>query len=380
MSQAGALSQAPPPLDRTKPWIGGKRIAFAGAVYLAGLLMLEGISSFAWSFFAHDAPAPRAFAEVRHGTYDPDLGWAHIPSTRIEDMYGEGVYLETNSQGLRSSREFSQQVPEGRTRIVCSGDSFTLGYGVSNDETWCELLNGFDERLETVNMGQGGYGLDQAYLWYLRDGEALEHDILLFAFITEDLQRMRHREFVGYGKPQLRLEDGELVVGNQPVPEFGPRLKRSLESLEFLRNLRISSILGAGLGALRSSVGQDEMDEQEMFEIAATIFKDLHRISQEKGRKLVLVHLPTKEDYPSAQSAGMRGWIAEGAARYGIPYVDLIEGIDDVPVPEMVRLFRSAHYSVPGNQYIADRLYAGLRGAKVLPEREQSLALREVAR
>ncbi len=281
-------------------------------------------------------------------------------------MYGKGIYLKTNSQGLRSSRDFAQQVPEGRIRVVCSGDSFTLGYGVSNDETWCQQLTGFDARIETVNMGQGGYGLDQAYLWYLRDGEALEHDVLIFAFISEDLQRMRVREFVGYGKPRLRLVDGELVVGNQPVPELVPRIKRSLASFGFLRNLRISSILEASLAGLRSSLGSDAMSEQEMYEIAGAIFRDLQGISQEKGRKLVLVHLPTKEDYPSSQSAGMRDWIAAGAANHGIPYIDLIDTIDQVPVPEMVRLFRSAHYSVHGNQYIAKGVYSGLVDAKVL--------------
>ena len=26
-------------------------------------------------------------------------------------------------------------------------------------------------------MGQGGYGIDQAYLWYKRDGTKLDHDV-----------------------------------------------------------------------------------------------------------------------------------------------------------------------------------------------------------
>lgn len=352
-----------------------RRIALLVAAYAVGMALLEGLASFAWLLLYSDTPPPRALAEVRHTTYDPELGWTHVPNLRVEDMYGEGIYLETNSQGLRSTRDFSRDVPEGRLRMICSGDSFTLGYGVSNDETWCSLLEGFDERFETVNMGQGGYGLDQAYLWYLRDGDRLAHDVLIFAFISEDLQRMRYREFVGYGKPRIRLVGGRLVVGNQPVPEAGPRLRRWLNRFEFLRNLRISAILGAGLSSLRAARGSDAMSEKEMYEISAEIFKHLHEISLENGRKLVLVHLPTKEDYPSPHSLGMRRWIATGAARNGIAYVDLIDDFDRVPVSEMVEFFRSAHYSARGNRFIAERLYREMREVGLVPGPEQAWAL-----
>jgi hypothetical protein len=350
----------------------GARVAILVAAYAAGLLVLEGLASFTLAFFSSNAEQPRALGEVRHSAYDPELGWAHIPNLRVDDIYGEGIYLETNSQGLRATRDFTPQVPEGRIRVVCSGDSFTLGYGVSNDETWCELLNGLDERLETVNMGQGGYGLDQAYLWYLRDGEALEHDALLFAFITEDFQRLRHREFVGYGKPLIRLVDGQLVVSNQPVPEFGPRLRRALRGLAYLRELRLSSLLEAGIAALRSPSSEGEMSEQEMYEIAGMIFKNLQRISAEQGRQLALVHLPTKEDYPSTDSVEMRRWLAAGSARHGITYIDLVEDFNQVPVPDVTQFFRAAHYSTRGNHYIADRLHRALVASQILPDPQES--------
>ena len=41
--------------------------------------------------------------------------------------------------------------------------------GVGNDDVWCKLLESIDNRIETVNLGQGGYGVDQAYLWYKRN-------------------------------------------------------------------------------------------------------------------------------------------------------------------------------------------------------------------
>ena len=51
-------------------------------------------------------------------------------------------------------------MPPGKTRIICSGDSFTLGFGVDNEHTWPQQLAARNANLETVNMGQGGYGAD----------------------------------------------------------------------------------------------------------------------------------------------------------------------------------------------------------------------------
>ena len=77
-------------------------------------------------------------------------------------MYGPNVYLRTNSQAFRNNADFSATAPEPKARIICSGEFFTFGYGVDIDSTWCQLLASRNNRLEMVNMGQGGYGVDQA--------------------------------------------------------------------------------------------------------------------------------------------------------------------------------------------------------------------------
>ena len=139
---------------------------------LAGILiLLEGIAGY--GLFVGRLQFGPQLAERRHTQYDPLLGWVNAPGLRVPDMYGPGIALSTNARGFRNEIEFEPHVPVGRTRVICSGDSYTLGYGVGNDQTWCQLLTRFDARIESVNMGQGGYGLDQAYLWYKRDGAVL---------------------------------------------------------------------------------------------------------------------------------------------------------------------------------------------------------------
>lgn len=56
-------------------------------------------------------------------------------------------------------------------------------------------------------MGRAGYGIDQAYLWYPRDGMRLEHDALIFAFISEDFRRAALPSCKGYPKRRLRVQN-----------------------------------------------------------------------------------------------------------------------------------------------------------------------------
>jgi hypothetical protein len=124
--------------------------------------------------------------------------------------------LETNSQGF-PNQDFTKTVPS-KVRIMCSGDSFTFAYSVDNDHTWCQLLEVLDPHLQTINLAESGYGLDQMYLRYRRDGVFLEHDVLISAFISDDLRRMQLKKFSGFGKPILQIRNGKLVPGNVPVP------------------------------------------------------------------------------------------------------------------------------------------------------------------
>lgn len=114
--------------------------------------------------FIHNNYKNKGLAEKRYTEYDELLGWINISNLYIADMYGPGIYLKTNEQRFRNNNNFSLNPPPNKIRIICSGDSFAFGFGVDNDHTWCNQLSLINSKLETINMGQGGYGIDQAYL------------------------------------------------------------------------------------------------------------------------------------------------------------------------------------------------------------------------
>jgi len=61
------------------------------------------------------------------GDFDPNLDTKETLSGKLT------YHIKTNSQGLRSNKEFSEIKPENTIRVLCIGDSFTYGTGVDSE-------------------------------------------------------------------------------------------------------------------------------------------------------------------------------------------------------------------------------------------------------
>ena len=207
----------------------------AGNILILAVLLalVEGLASYGLFLRdMQDPPKTKAPARQFYAKYDPDLGWVNKPNLDIVDVYGPGGDVKTNVQGFRNDHNIETAVPLGKGRILCSGDSYTFGYGVDNAHTWCQLLAKLEPRLEAVNLGGDGYGSDQAFLRYKRQAATIDHQVHFFAFITDDFYRMLADSFLGYAKPLLEIENGKLAVKNVPVPaqiSYAPRLAKLVE-------------------------------------------------------------------------------------------------------------------------------------------------------
>ncbi|NEQ75625.1 MAG: hypothetical protein F6K23_22790 [Okeania sp. SIO2C9] len=322
------------------------------------LSLVEGLSSILLMFYKISKVQPRP--ETRHTQYDELLGWVNIPNVDIPNMYGEGIYFQTNSQSFRNKEDFSVNIPPNKVRIVCSGDSVTMGWGVSNNQSWCHLLSSINQRLQTINMAQGGYGVDQAYLWYKRDGTKFEHNIQIFAFITHDFLRMQNANFTGYGKPLLSLENGELVNHNFPVPRGSFLAPKITQGSRYIQELRF---LGLWKKLFPIKLETDNKYVVQTPAIAIKIFEELAEINQAKNSKLVVVYLPSRSDYYKNDSDSWRQYLQTELQKRNIIYIDLIaEFRDKMPNEQLEKAFLGGnwHYSVSGNQFIANILYEKL--------------------
>jgi hypothetical protein len=341
------------------------------AIFGLLLVVVEGLASYA--LVVRFIKMTNNIVERRHTKYDPDLGWVNEPNIDIPDMYGPGIYLRTNSQGFRNNHDISPAVPAGKARIICSGDSFTLGYGVDNDQAWCNLLSLLDSRLETVNMGQGGYGVDQAYLWYKRDSVNIEHQVHLFAFITSDFGRMQSDSFRGYAKPVLDTVNNTLVVKNAPVPKrdyYFPSIMQYYykDSLSFLRTVdvltKVMRKIGLAGAESRNTTQRKRAERDEHTrKILREVIEDLKDINEQHSSKLVLIYLP---DMDTLAGETPNEWteFLEGESRsLGVPLINLVSEFGALPYREVVPLFISqkqiarGHLSVAGNNLVSKLIH-----------------------
>jgi len=356
----------------TSRWKLGRYILANILVFILFLVVIEGLASYL--LFMRDVLTTTPLAERLHTQYDPDLGWVNIPDINIPDMYGPDISLRTNSQGFRNDYNFDKLIPAGKKRIICSGDSFTLGYGVDNHHTWCQQLAALDTRIETVNMAQGGYGLDQAYLWYMRDGIPIDHDMLILAFITEDIYRMQRNKFIGYSKPVLAIENGVLVVRNIPVPRtsyifsFFTSIRDSfskLRTVEFVNRVvhKISTD-----DVVRQNAGSGGNAETRV--ILMKLFQELAKSNHEFDRKLVLVYLPTRYELSGKPPEQWMDFIQREALNLEIPFINIMTEFQSMKDDEIAKLFipygnikypkAAGHLNEAGNKVVAEIIHGRL--------------------
>ncbi|MBI4323554.1 MAG: hypothetical protein HY596_04670 [Candidatus Omnitrophica bacterium] len=114
------------------------------------------------------------------------------PSTTYHYYSAEfGVDVRTNRLGLRGPDPAAPK-PPGLIRILMLGDSFTFGFPVKDEETFCHLIErGLRARgypVEVVNGGVSGYSPTLEYVLLRDELLALEPDVVVLWYDLGDLQ------------------------------------------------------------------------------------------------------------------------------------------------------------------------------------------------
>jgi len=160
--------------------------------------------------------------------YDPHLGWTYRPNTSFPDRG-----MAHNNDGIRtgkSKQRYTQDPTNDVLRIALFGDSFTHGDGPGYYSTWGfnlqRALRALGREVEVLNFGVGGYGMDQAYLRYLKEGVKYKPDIVIFGFSIENVFRninlfrffyKKGSSGVPFSKPRFIVEEDKLVLINSPT-------------------------------------------------------------------------------------------------------------------------------------------------------------------
>ncbi len=185
--------------------------------------------------------------------FDPELGWSYIPNESTIHEVGGGkikkpVHFERN--GIRvpdSEFQFDSLKPS----VLFIGGSFTMGHGLSYEESFVGKFDALDEiKYQVVNMGVQGYGSDQALLALKRHMNKFNAKIVVYTFIEDHILRNGNYDrrmliptarFLGT-KPKFELNSSkEIYLGKKPL-----LYKDYIHSylIDFLK-IKIGTILGS---------------------------------------------------------------------------------------------------------------------------------------
>ncbi|MEM9541947.1 MAG: hypothetical protein AAGA60_20925, partial [Cyanobacteria bacterium P01_E01_bin.42] len=108
----------------------------------------------------------------------PTRGWT--PRANLNVTIGDVTYT-TNQQGHRALKDYEPN-PQQYTVLVV-GDSYSFGIDTDDSFLWTNLLQEKDRRLNIINLGVAGYGLDQIYITLKETIETYKPDLVIAAFI-----------------------------------------------------------------------------------------------------------------------------------------------------------------------------------------------------
>ncbi len=131
---------------------------------------------------------PRFHTEAQYGEYTirmnrPDNSFYH---TSVEGSWK----FEINEKGFRNSNNINYEKTKNTFRVLCLGDSHTIGFEVDQEETFSYLL---EENLkkqnvpaEVLNAGVSGFSTAEKYIYLIKEGIKYNPDAVVIGFFRND--------------------------------------------------------------------------------------------------------------------------------------------------------------------------------------------------
>lgn len=166
-----------------------RTVAFAAAGLVLAVLVVELLLRGVFAV----APLELHFFKYRTAPWirDDHPGWGpwhHADAETVHVMRCAEARYTSNSFGMRDRpRQLARTA--GTPRVAVLGDSFTEGFLVGDDETFCALLEDrhFSGGVEFLNFGtSGNLGTTQQWLQYEHLARRFGPDVVLVAFLHEN--------------------------------------------------------------------------------------------------------------------------------------------------------------------------------------------------
>lgn len=276
---------------------------------------------------------PMKYQAVSVNTWDPEVGTRQVPNARGFVRCPEyDIDVVVNSKGLRD-REFPYAKPKGTRRILCLGDSFMCGYGVSAEETLAKVLErrldswGDETAWEVLNGGVGSTGTAHQLAYFLHDGWRYEPDLVVLGFFRANdfsdnlfsgLYTLNGGELTKHSAPRTGARKIQAVT--RWIPGYATLFARS-HLLNVIKR-RVSRFHYERLESRATKPeGSDDLFP-EMRALTYELLLQLHAECQDRACTLVVLVIPAHEATeasPDPKVADLLLFLSEK----GIPHLDL---------------------------------------------------------
>jgi len=323
---------------------------------------------------------------------DEEVGWSPKPGSSNE-------LASYNSDGIRVGDHqtvFSPKPAIGVLRIALFGDSFTHGAEVRFSETWGrfleEDLESAGSQVEVLNFGVNGYGMDQAFLRWKKDGVKFSPDIVVMGLQLENLGRnvniiralYNPRSAAPFSKPRFRLNDGQLELFNQPAVPPSNIIQRMVDidswelmeyegaydSRNYVERFWQKSKFVTYLLELARRTWEDRKSEADAVvkeaELALAIIRSFSESAKASDARFFVVHLPKRGEIETVLSGDVQ--IGEGllgiiASKH--EYIETMPGmLEYLSMSSIDSLFMpKEHYSINGNRVVAEAIVERLKAS-----------------
>jgi hypothetical protein len=271
---------------------------------------------------------------------------------------------------MRGTREYAVERTPGVRRGMVLGDSFSMGYGVADDETYAARLEQRLPATEMPNLAVAGYGVDQAILRWEHIGRSYAPDFIILGIFVPDFQRNVNTWRFDAPKPRFYLVDGQLQLSTyqlHPIEDLAGnerRLRAELASLLWSPRVWVAGeyVVDRILGKLRGHREPDSTFEEKR-QIQRLLIARLAKDCVARGVRLVVVSIHT-EGFTYPDEDRIIEVIRAACEEQGVPFLPLGHDLGTTAEERgdaSVFLESTSHWSAYGHRVAAERIEAFLR-------------------